>query len=400
MNIEAPLAADPLAEEFQLSQANLLARRNAKWSQYAPDVIPAYVADMDFVVSPQIQAAIRASVDAADYGYPMRDGDKADRAVAHAYARRMQRLYGWTVDPDLTLVLADLVQATYSSVMAFSAPGEGVIVQVPNYPPFRAAIEETGRSLVPLDMFPGEAGTTFDLSSIAGQMAGTRLMVLCNPQNPTGRAFTRAELTEILAFAEAHDLIVLSDEIHCDLLYDGAEHIPFASLPGAAARTVTFNSATKGFNIPGLRTAVMHFGTQALLDRFRETFPGRVMGSPNALGIDATVAAWDHSDAWLKGLVAHLQAMRDHLVSRLQAELPEIRMTVPEATYLAWLDCRAFDLDKSAFDFFHDEARIAFSPGQNFMPGGEGFVRLNFATSKPILDEIIDRMVRALRRNG
>ncbi|MXN17894.1 aminotransferase class I/II-fold pyridoxal phosphate-dependent enzyme [Pseudooceanicola sp. GBMRC 2024] len=399
MNIETR-PVPPLDPAFQLSPERLLARRNAKWSQYAPDVIPAYVADMDFMVAPQIQAAIRASVDVADYGYPMRNGEKADRAVAHAFVRRMQRLYGWQPDADLTLVLSDLVQATYAGVMAFSRPGEGVIVQVPNYPPFRTAVEDTGRRLVPLEMTvqPG-GGYGFDLASLEGQLEGVSVLVLCNPQNPTGRAFRREELEELLAFAEAHDLTVLSDEIHCDLIFDGARHIPFAGLPGAAARTVTFNSATKGFNIPGLRTAVMNFGTPELLARFREGFPGRVMGSPNALGIDATVAAWDEAQDWLAALVAHLQAMRDHLAARLAAELPEISMQRPEATYLAWLDCRALGLDRPAFDVFHDEARIAFSPGANFLPGAEGFVRLNFATSQPILDEILDRMVRMVRRN-
>lgn len=400
MNIESTMLAAPLAEEFQLTPERLLARRNAKWSQYSEDVIPAYVADMDFLVAPEIQSAIRANVDNADYGYPMRNGEKADRSVAQSFARRMQRLYGWTLNPDLTLVLADLVQATYSGVIAYSEPGDGVIVQVPSYPPFRAAIEETGRRLVPLEMVPGENGFTFDLNSLADQMDGVRIFVLCNPQNPTGRAFDRGELERILAFARKHDLIVLSDEIHSDLLFDGAMHIPFSTLPGAEERTVTFNSATKGFNIPGLRTAVMHFGCAEMLDRFHQSFPGRVMGSPNTLGIDATVAAWEKADAWLAALVNHLQDMRDHLSARLVAELPEIQMLPPQATYLAWLDCRALDLDGPAFDFFLVHARLAFSPGENFIPGGEGFVRLNFATSQPILDEIIDRMVRVVRRNG
>ncbi len=387
--------------DFLMAKEVLLSRSNAKWRQYEADVIPAFVADMDFAVAPAIRAAIRRSVDLDDYGYPMRDGQKADVAVAEAFARRMKRLYGWEAAAAQTLVLADLVQATFAAIMAFSEPGDGVIVQVPNYPPFRAAITETGRRLLPLPMRDEGDRYGFDLEALEAAMTpDVRIFLLCNPQNPTGRAFSEAELRAVLAFAEAHDLIVISDEIHSDLVHAPARHIPFASLgPAAAARTLTFNSATKSFNIPGLRTAVMHFGTPELKERFHHRFPARVMGSVNALGIDATVAAWDEGDAWLAAALSHLGAMRDHLAARLSAEMPAIRFHKPEATYLAWLDCSALGIEGSAFDFFHDRARLGFSPGENFEPGALSFVRLNFATSQEILDEILDRMLGALRGN-
>ena len=402
MNIATTPDGGDFAGRYGLTKEQLLARRNAKWQQYAADVIPAFVADMDFAIAPEIQAAIRQSVDVEDYGYPMRDGKKADRAMAEAFSRRMARLYGWSPDPDLTIAVADLVQATFASVMAYSEPGDGVIVQEPNYPPFRASVLDTGRRFVALDMVPGEAGYGFDLTALGAHMgAQTRLLILCNPQNPTGHVHTRAELEEILSFAETHDLIVISDEIHSDLIYGQAEHIPFAALGARAqARCVTLNSATKSFNIPGMRAAVINFGTPALKTRFEARFPSRVMGSVNAIGIDATVAAWDHGDAWLKGLVAHLETMRDHAAQRLKAELPGIRFRAPQATYLCWLDCTDLGIEGTAFDFFHNEAGIAFSPGENFRPGADKMVRLNFATSKPILDEILDRMVAAVRRNA
>lgn len=395
MNVETPAA------EFLLTKDDLLSRRNAKWSQYAPDVIPAYVADMDFRVAPAVQAAIRQSVDQGDYGYPMRDGEKADRAVARAFTRRMSRLYGWEPDPDLTIAVADLVQATFASVIAYSEPGDGVIVQVPNYPPFRAAVAETGRRLVPLPMADDGDTYRFDLDELETRMTpDVRIFILCNPQNPTGRAFGRAELEAVLAFAEKHDLVVVSDEIHSDLIHEDARHLPFAGLgPEASARCVTFNSATKSFNIPGLRTAVINFGSPELKHRFEDSFPGRVMGSVNALGIDATVAAWEQSDIWLAALVRHLTDMRKRLSERLQAELPGIRFHAPQATYLAWLDCSDLGIEGTAFDFFHDHAQIAFSPGEAFEPSAEKFVRFNFATSAPILDEIVDRMAHALRAN-
>ena len=402
MNIATNPGSGDFAARFALTKEQLLARRNAKWSQYAPDVIPAFVADMDFAIAPEIQATIRTPVEAEDYGYPMRDGQKADRAVAAAFSRRMARLYDWQVDPDLTLVLADLVQATFAAVMAFSEPGNGVIVQEPNYPPFRAAVADCGRRFVPMPMAMTDEGYRFDLAELEARMTpDVRILILCNPQNPTGRVFSRAELEALLAFAETHDLVVISDEIHSDLIFDGRQHLPFGALgQRAMARCVTLNSATKSFNIPGLRTAVMSFGTADLKALFERRFPSRVIGSVNTLGIDATVAAWDVGDEWLSGLLDHLQAMRDHMAARIRAEMPAIRFRTPESTYLCWLDCTDLGIEGSAFDFFHDEARIAFSPGENFRPDAAKMVRLNFATSKEILDEVLDRMVAALRRNA
>lgn len=401
MNLAVPSTGSVMIEDFLLAKDALLSRRNAKWNQYEKDVIPAYVADMDIRVAAEVQAAIRASVDAVDYGYPMRNGKKAEFAVAEAFSRRMSRLYGWQADPELAVPLSDLVQASFASVMAYSDPGDGIIVQVPNYPPFRAAVEDTGRRLVPLHMIDDGSRHVFDLTELESRMTpDVKVFILCNPHNPTGRVFDQAELEAILAFAEKHDLIVVSDEIHSDLVHENARHIPFALLgPRAEARTVTLNSATKSFNIPGLRTAVMHFATKELMSRFRQRFPGRVMGSVNALGADATVAAWEQGDRWLSSVIRHLTAMRDRMNDRLRADIPAIRFHKPEATYLAWLDCSALNIEGSAFDFFHKHARVAFSPGESFEPGSNQFVRLNFATSSVLLDEIIDRMAEALKKN-
>ncbi|KGE02049.1 PatB family C-S lyase [Rhizobium sp. YS-1r] len=386
---------------FEMRKPELLERRNAKWRQYPSDVIPAFVADMDFRIAPAIQRAIQHSVEAFDYGYPMRDGGKADCAVASAFVNRMKNVCDWDVAEAQVLVLADLVQAIYASVMAFSDPGDGVIVQMPSYPPFRDAIATTGRTCVPLTMQATDRSYVFDLEALEATVdANTKIFMLCNPQNPTGRAFTRDELLEVLAFVEKHDLIVISDEIHSDLVYHGTRHIPFASLsPSAAARTVTLNSATKSFNIPGLRCAVAYFGTEELMQRFHKRIPVRLIGSVNSIGIDATVAAWTEAQPWLDEVLNHLKEMRDHVVATLRREIPGIRFQVPDATYLIWLDCSDLGIEGSAFDFFLERARIGFSPGEAFHPECEKFVRMNFATSKPILDEMLDRMITAVRSN-
>lgn len=386
---------------FEMRKPELLERRNAKWRQYPSDVIPAFVAGMDFRIAPAIQRAIQHRVEAFDYGYPMRDGGKADRAVASAFVNRMKNVCDWDVAEAQVLVLADLVQAIYASVMAFSDPGDGVIVQMPSYPPFRDAIATTGRTCVPLTMQATDRSYVFDLEALEATVdANTKIFMLCNPQNPTGRAFTRDELLEVLAFVEKHDLIVISDEIHSDLVYHGTRHIPFASLsPSAAARTVTLNSATKSFNIPGLRCAVAYFGTEELMQRFHKRIPVRLIGSVNSIGIDATVAAWTEAQPWLDEVLNHLKEMRDHVVATLRREIPGIRFQVPDATYLIWLDCSDLGIEGSAFDFFLERARIGFSPGEAFHPECEKFVRMNFATSKPILDEMLDRMITAVRSN-
>lgn len=388
--------------DFILSKPELLARQSFKWQQYPDGVIASCVADMDFRIAPEIQAVIQHGVDIFDYVYPLREGRKADRLVAAAFAARMQNVCGWTVDTEQVLVLPDLVQATYAAILAFSKPGDGVIVQVPNYPPFREAIEVTDRRLIPLEMERTADSYAFDLEKLESAIdERTRIFLLCNPQNPTGRVFTRAELEKVAAFAEKHDLIVISDEIHSDLIYPGARHIPFAALSSAAAaRSVTLNSATKSFNIAGLRCAVAYFGTEALMQSFHKQIPVRLTGAVNNIGIDATVAAWTKGQPWLNSVREHLLAMRNYVTETLSGEVPGIRFHIPEATYLLWLDCTDLDLEGSAFKYFLEHARIGFGAGETFHPNASKFVRMNFATSKPILDEMLDRMTTAvLSRN-
>jgi cystathionine beta-lyase len=386
---------------FELSQPALQARRNAKWNQYDADILPAFVADMDFSVAAPIQAAIERIVRDRDYGYPLRNGEKADRLVASAFAQRMKSRYGWELSPDLVLPLADLVQGTYAPLLAFSDPGDGVVLQTPNYPPFRDAISSTERELLALPMRDDGTRFAFDMKELAKLVnKRTRIFVLCNPQNPTGRVFSRDELLALGQFAIEHDLIVISDEIHSDLVFPGQQHIPFASLgPEIAARTVTLNSATKSFNIPGLRCALMAFGAEDLRHRFHKRIPQRLTGSANIVGVDATVAAWSECQPWLDAVMEHLLKARNRVKDVLAAEVPEIRLHAPEATYLAWLDCSKLGLSTPAFQFFLNNARIGFSAGETFDPGCAQFVRFNFATSMPILDDILDRFVAATRQN-
>ena len=391
----------PATINFELAQPALQSRRNAKWNQYDADVIPAFVADMDFAVAAPIQAAIERLVRDRDYGYPLRDGDRADRLVANAFVHRMKSRFGWEFSPDLVLPVADLVQGTFAAIMAFSDPGDGVVLQVPNYPPFRDAINTTERKLLTLPMRDDDTRHVFDMDELKQLVdKRTRIFLLCNPQNPTGRVFSRNELLALGQFAIEHDLIVISDEIHSDLVYPGQRHIPFASLgPDIAARTVTLNSATKSFNIPGLRCAMVAFGDEALRQRYHKRIPAKLTGSANVVGVDATVAAWTEGQPWLDAVMAHLLKARNRVMDVLAAEAPQIGLHAPEATYLAWLDCSKLALSTPAFQFFLDKARIGFSAGETFDPDGAPFVRFNFATSMPILDEMLERFIKATRQN-
>jgi cysteine-S-conjugate beta-lyase len=383
--------------EFELTEATLRSRRGNKWHLHPQDVIPAFVADMDFAVAAPIQAALARLVSERDLGYANREGDNT---IAAAYVRYLRRRFGIETDAALIQPVGDLVQGTFAAVLAFSEPDDGVILHVPNYPPFREAITVTGRRLLPLTMHDTGKGHAFDPDEMRRLVdARTRIILLCNPQNPTGRVFSREELRAIADLAIERDLIVVSDEIHCDLVYPGREHIPFISLgPDVAARTITLNSATKSYNIPGLRCALMHFGNAELLARFHKRIPARLTGQPGVTGVDATIAAWDHARPWLDAVLPYLDKARHHVKEVLAAEIPEIRCHVPEATYLMWLDCRALSLQSpTAFEFFLEKAKIGFSAGETFEPAATQFVRMNFATSRKILDEILGRMIGAVR---
>lgn len=380
-------------DELAPSIASLRARRGMKWRRYPENVLPAWIADMDFGVPDPVQGAVERVVRQRDYGYPERD--PADRLDA-AFAARMRERFGWGIDPALVLPIADLIQATIAAVLAYSEPGDGVAVQTPAYPPFLSSIDDARRRRVTNPLVDDGERLRIDVEGLERALDGrTRVLLLCNPHNPSGRVLERAELEAIAGVARDHDLVVVSDEIHCDLVYPGRRHVPFGSLgEDVAARTITINSATKGFNIAGLRCGVMHFGSAALRERFRRALPDRLMGAVNAIGVDATVAAWRDGQPWLDRVMERLRANRDRVAAWAAEQAPAILHHPPEATYLAWLECPGLD---DAHEFLLREARVGLARGEDFGPGGERCVRLNFATSPEILDQILERMAAALR---
>jgi cystathionine beta-lyase len=379
--------------DFVLGEAELRAGGGGKWRRYPPDVLPAFVADMDFKVAPAVQAALSRFIEHQDYVYELfTDHD----ALCTAFAGWMSRRHGWNPDPALTIGAADVVQLIVATLVAYSEPGDGVISQTPVYPPFLRMIENTGRRLVEnrLVRNPGERDRV-DVEGLREAATDARVILLCSPHNPTGRVFGREELEEVAAIAAERDLMIVADEIHADLTFPGATHIPMETIPGAAERTVTLTSATKGFNIPGVRTAVMHFGCEALKARFDAAIPDHLLGRPSRFGLAASVAAWTEGEGWLDGVLDYLEGNR-RLVTEWVEGRRRIDYRVPEATFLAWLDCSGLGLPAAPYDFFLESARVALSDGRDFGPPGAGHVRLNFATSREILEHILARMTHAL----
>jgi cystathionine beta-lyase len=377
-----------------LDPETLRKKRGEKWREYGPDVLHAWVADMDFPVADSIARHLLETVRSGDIGYPV---NPRAQDLPTVFAKRMLDRFGWNVDPQRVVVLTDVVQGIYVALETFSQPGDGVLVQTPVYPPFLEAIRETKRRMVNSELVRGPRGYEIDFDDLEAKIdAGTKIFLLCNPQNPTGRVLTRAELERLAEIAIARDLIVVADEIWGDLVYPGHRHIPFASLgPEVEARTISLTSATKAFNIAGLRCSLAAFGSDALKRRFN-TVPRHVRGGLGSMGLSTTEVAWTTAQPWLDETLAYLDRNRTLLAELLKTKIPAIAYSPPESTYLAWLECRALPLDTDPHTHFLERAKVGLSDGRRFGPGGAGFARLNFATSRGILEQIVERMARSL----
>ncbi|WP_019875368.1 MalY/PatB family protein [Sporichthya polymorpha] len=380
-----------------LDLAVLHERHSTKWRSYPPDVLPAWVAEMDFGTAPPVAAAIEAAVERGDLGYAV---DLVAPDLTEAFCGFAARHWSWEVDAAQVHLLRDTMRGIELWIETFTAPGDGVVVTTPVYYPFLHAISGLGRRVVAVPVLAGAAGWELDLDGLESAFrAGHRLLLLCNPHNPVGRAYPEATLRAVAELAERYDVRVVSDEIHAPLVFSPAVHVPFATLgPEVARRTMTVHSASKAFNLAGLGAAVAVIGNEEDAKRFRE-ISYRHRGPAGILGIEASVAAYHAGDAWLAALVTHLQAVRDHLRAELTERLPEVAWAPHEGTYLAWLDCRALRLT-SPQQTFLDRGRVAFNDGAAFGPGGDGFVRLNFGTSRAIVIEIVTRMQAALAVPG
>jgi cystathionine beta-lyase len=378
-----------------VTEAALRRKHGAKWNSYPKEILPAWVADMDFVVAEPIRKALSERISVSDFGYPL---SAKDTGLLSLFKARVKKHFDWDIEESEVLLLNDVVQGLYLGISAFSDQNEGVLVQTPIYPPFLHAVNEMGRQSLLQSLVTGEERFEIDFDKIEASIdSSTRIFTLCNPHNPSGRAFDEVELTKIGELCCRHDLIILSDEIHADLVFEPKYHIPIASIsPEIKRRTMTLMSASKSFNIAGLCMAFAHFGSDGLKEKFQR-IPQHIRGGTNALSVAAVAAAWTECDSWLDGTRNILRSNRDLISEFVFKQQPNIRFFPPEATYLAWLDLRAFQCDSSYHSFMVKTAKVAVSAGEDFGDEGSGHIRVNFATSPEILKKILDRMDGALK---
>jgi cystathionine beta-lyase len=385
--------------DFDLSDGQLRQAKSVKWTYAGPEVLPAWVAEMDVAVCPPVAAALHAAIVDGTLGYPPIDRHSG---LPEATSGFLADRFGWQVDPSQVLATGDVMAGVMLTLWALCEPAP-VVVPVPSYPPFLAAVPWTGRELVPVPMLEptAEAGWTLDLDRIdAALAAGARTVLLANPHNPTGRCLSRAELEGLRDVVLRHRARVISDEIHAPLVLPGAVHLPYATLEGTAEHTTSLIAASKAWNLPGLKCAQLIPGSAADSATLAAVPPVANHGvSP--LGVIATVAAYTEGRDWLDGLIEELTSRRAQLGELLKAHLPglaEWSGDGPEGTYLAWLDARGTRLADPAAEAL-SRAKVLVNQGSTFAPKGfqryDGFVRLNFGTSAERLERVVQALSNA-----
>ncbi|MGO2466533.1 MAG: MalY/PatB family protein [Serratia proteamaculans] len=361
---------------------------SVKWDKYRDrDIIPLWVADTDFPSPPAIIDALQQRVAHAVFGY-----SHPSPELIEVFTRRMLERYGWRINPEWLIFLPGMVCGLNLCVRAFTAEGEGTLAPSPIYPPFRKAAKFAGRSQLSVPLALHHRRWLLNFNAIAGQLNGKeKLLLLCNPQNPGGTVYRKQELLQQQAFAQAHELIVCSDEIHCDLLLEpGCEHIPFATLnEDAAQRSITLMSPSKTFNIAGLGASMAIIPNPELRQKLVRARSG-IVPEVDVLALVAAQAAYQHGQAWLDALLIYLRANRDLVTERINA-IPGLLLQPIEATYLAWIDCSQLAVDNP--HAFFEQAGVGLSPGLDF--GNRRFVRLNFGCRRELLLQALDRMTLA-----
>ncbi len=365
-----------------------------KWDKYPADVLPLWVADMDFVAPEPVQRALRERVEHGVFGYSLESTELREVIVA-----RLAERYGWRIAAEDILFLPGVIRGFNLACHTVAEPGGAVLVQMPIYPPVLTAPRHANlqRQDVPLCR---DAHGVYHIDWDAFEAAitdRTRLFILCNPHNPVGRVFTREELTRLAEMCLRHNLVICSDEIHGDLIYTRHQHLPIASLdPEIARHTITLMAPSKTFNIAGLDCSFAIVPDEELRRRYRRAQRG-LIGAINVFSWTAALAAYRDGQDWLTQVLSYLQINRDLVTQFVQDELPKISVSPLEGTYLAWLDCRATGIAKP-YEFFLQQPRVALNDGATFGKGGEGFVRLNFGCSQSILREALERMRTVLRQ--
>jgi cysteine-S-conjugate beta-lyase len=362
------------------------------------DLLPMWVADMEFAAPPEVVGALAARVQHPVYGYTV-NTEPVYRAI-QTWLRSRQ---GWTVEEDWIRFSPGVVPGIVFALKAFTEPGDGVLVQRPVYPPFSTLVGRTSRRLINNPLVLDGGGYRMDLEDLRAKARnGARALLLCSPHNPVGRVWTEDELRALGDVCNEENVLVLADEVHGDLTYPGVRHTPYASLgPSHGAGSVTFTAPSKTFNLAGLQTAVAIIPDAGLRRRYdalmEELFEGDLLVYGNVFGLTALEAAYTHGGAWLDQLREYLAGNLAFLKAYVAREIPDIQIVHPEGTYVVWLDCRRLGMEAQELTAFMRQAGVALNDGHTFGPEGAGYERLNLACPRTMLAEGLDRIAAAVR---
>ncbi len=371
-------------------------RTSVKWTEYPPDVLPLFVAEMDYPLAPGLSRVLHERIDASDSGYVGGPGE-----LPAAFADFAERRWGWRPGLGGIRTTTDVSVAIVETLRQSIRPGDGVVITTPVYPPFVSFIAEAGGVVVDVPLVEGAdrpSGYALDLDGIERAFAeGARAMLLCHPHNPLGLIHPADDLKTLAASAARHDVVVISDEIHAPLVHAGQTFTPFLSVSDAArAQTVTVTSASKGFNLAGFKCALMIAESERTIGML-DAMSFEVGARTSILGLHASAAAFRDDEEWLDGAIAAIEASSELLTALLVAKLPDAGYRPPRAGFLAWLDLRALGWGDDPGGRILDEAKVALVPGPDFGPAGAGFARLNLACSAEVLTEAVER-ISSLRR--
>ncbi len=357
------------------------------------DVSPLWVADMDFAVPECVTRALQERVNHPVFGYTIYP-DSIYQAIIDWFQRRHQ----WAIERDWIVFAPGVVPSLFAAAKAFAQEGEGVIVQSPVYFPFFSAVTTNNRKLInnPLRANNGRYEIDFEHLEVCAQQ-GAKLLMLCTPHNPVGRVWDEAELQQLLQISRRYDLTILSDDIHCDLIYSGVKHTMLGRLALPGDKIITTIAPNKSFNIPGLGLSALIIPNVTERNAMKQQFESLHLGNYNPLSIAAFEAAYRGGDQWLDALMRYLEATRDFAADFIAREIPQIKLIKPEATYLLWLDCRGLGMsDTELRDFFIKKCQIGMNPGTVFGEGGSGFMRMNIGTRRAVIVDALQRIKRAL----
>lgn len=375
-----------------ISIGELRKRRSAKWTMFPADVLPAWVAEMDFPLDANVRNALLDSIRHDDCGYANGAG------VGAAYAAFAKARYDWTLDPRGVFVIPDVLVGISEILRTLAKPGDRIVVNSPVYPPFYRVVGEVERQIEDVPLLRGEDGSwKLDLAGLERAFAGgAKAYLLCSPHNPLGMVFDLTTLACVAELAKEHDVLVIADEIHAPLTMPGATFVPFLPIADYIdCDAVALASASKAWNLPGLKCAVAVAGSERMRKQLGLMRPELPWSAGN-LGVVASIAAFQHGGPWLDELLTYLDGNRRLLTDLVARELPGVRYIEPQASYLAWLDCAALELGPDPVGVFLERGRVALTRGRDFGPDSAAFVRVNMGTSAAILSEVVQRMRRAL----